>query len=70
MCIKKENGKLRPIGLPTIKDRVAQMAVKLIIETIFEEDFTEKSFGYRPNRSAKDAIKQIENYNELGLIRL
>ena len=64
--IKKENGKLRPIGIPTIKDRVAQMAVKLIIEPIFEEDFTEKSFGYRPNRSAKDAIKQIEKHLKDG----
>ncbi len=58
--IEKPNGKLRPLGIPTIKDRVAQMAVKLIIEPIFEVDFTECSHGYRPGRSAKDAIQAIE----------
>lgn len=57
--IEKPDGKLRPLGIPTIEDRVVQMAVKLIIEPIFEADFTECSFGYRPGRSAKDAIKTI-----------
>jgi len=57
--IEKPNGKLRPLGIPTIEDRVVQMAVKLIIEPIFEADFTDCSFGYRPGRSAQDAIKAI-----------
>lgn len=57
--IEKENGKLRPLGIPVIKDRVAQMAVKLVIEPIFEEDFTDSSYGYRPGRSAQGAIQAI-----------
>lgn len=64
--IEKPNGKLRPLGIPTIKDRVAQMAVKLIIEPIFEVDFTECSHGYRPERCAQDAIKVIEKCLKAG----
>ena len=60
--IEKENGKLRPLGIPIIKDRVAQMAVKLIIEPIFEADFNDCSYGYRPGRSAQDAIKAIQGH--------
>ena len=50
---------MRPLGIPTIKDRVVQMAVKLVIEPIFEEDFHDCSFGFRPNRSAQDAAERI-----------
>jgi RNA-directed DNA polymerase len=64
--IEKENGKMRPLGIPTVKDRVAQMAVKLIIEPIFEADFNDCSYGYRPKRSARDAIKKIEEYLKSG----
>jgi RNA-directed DNA polymerase len=64
--IEKENGKLRPLGIPTIKDRVVQMAVKLIIEPIFEADFNDCSFGYRPGRSAQDAIRSIQGHLKDG----
>ena len=64
--IEKENGKLRPLGIPVIKDRVVQMAVKLIIEPIFEADFNDCSYGYRPNRSAKDAIQAIQGHLKDG----
>jgi RNA-directed DNA polymerase len=64
--IEKENGKLRPLGIPVIKDRVAQMAVKLIIEPIFEADFNDCSYGYRPGRSAQDAIKAIQRHLKDG----
>lgn len=64
--IEKENGKLRPLGIPVIADRVVQTAVKLIIEPIFEADFTDCSYGYRPGRSAQDAIRAIQGHLKDG----
>jgi RNA-directed DNA polymerase len=58
--IPKPDGRLRPLGIPTVRDRVVQTAAKLILEPIFEADFMECSHGYRPGRSAEDAVRQIE----------
>ena len=58
--ILKPNGKLRPLGIPTVRDRVVQAAVSLILEPIFEADFEDCSYGFRPGRSAHDALRTIQ----------
>jgi len=60
--IPKPDGRLRPLGIPTIRDRVVQMAALLILEPIFEADFLECSYGFRPQRSAKDALDEIKEH--------
>jgi RNA-directed DNA polymerase len=57
--IPKPDGSKRPLGIPTVKDRVCQQAAKLVLEPIFEADFLPCSFGFRPKRSATDALERI-----------
>ncbi|MGE5173991.1 MAG: hypothetical protein ACM3MD_09180 [Betaproteobacteria bacterium] len=55
------------MGIPTIRDRVAQMAVKLVIEPIFKADFIDTSYGFRPKKSAHDAIEDISYALNCGI---
>lgn len=68
--IPKGNGKTRTLGIPTIKDRVVQGALKLILEPIFEADFKDCSYGYRPKRSAHQAVDRVTAAILRGLTRV
>jgi RNA-directed DNA polymerase len=58
--IPKPNGKTRPLGIPAIKDRIVQEALRMLLEPIFEADFSQYSFGFRPNRRTMDAVRYIQ----------
>lgn len=64
--IPKDNGKMRKLGIPTVRDRVVQQAVKNVLEPIFEEIFLPQSHGYRPNTDAHAAVRKAEAYLERG----
>lgn len=65
--IPKPDGRKRPLGIPTIRDRVVQTAALLIIEPIFEADFMDCSYGFRPKRSAHDALAEVRKHLKKGL---
>jgi len=75
VMIPKPGGGERPLGIPTIRDRVVQTAAKLVLEPIFEADLDPAAYGYRPKRSGTDAIKEVHvllcrGYTHLRQLRL
>ena len=58
---KNSGGEMRPLGIPTVKDRVVQTALRHVIEPIFERTFAEHSYGFRPERGCKDALRRVFN---------
>jgi len=63
--IPKSRGKVRPLGIPSIKDRIVQEALRMVLEPIFEADFSQLSFGFRPNRCTMDAVNYV-TFNMTG----
>jgi len=64
--IPKGDGGLRPLGIPAVKDRIAQAAMKLVIEPIFEAQFLEGSYGFRPGRGCHDALREVDRLIKQG----
>lgn len=64
--IPKGDGRMRPLGIPAVRDRVVQSALKSVIEPIFENEFVSGSYGFRPGRSAKDALREVDRLLKAG----
>ena len=64
--IPKGAGKMRPLGIPAVKDRIVQMALKFVIEPIFEREFLDTSYGFRPGRGCKDALREVDRLLKAG----
>jgi RNA-directed DNA polymerase len=66
VIIPKADGGERPLGIPTVKDRIVQMAIKIVLEPIFEREFSNDSYGFRPQRNAKDALREVNRQLRMG----
>ena len=64
--IPKGDGRTRPLGIPTVKDRIVQQAVRLVIEPIFEAGFSDESYGFRPGRGCHDALREVDRLIKEG----
>jgi RNA-directed DNA polymerase len=60
----------RPLGIPTVRDRVVQAALRMVLEPIFERDFAAQSYGFRPNRGCKDALRRVDELLEAGYVHI
>jgi len=68
--IPKGDGKTRPLGIPTVKDRIVQTALKMTIEPIFEVQFRQGSYGFRPGRGCKDALREVDRLIKEGYVHV
>ncbi len=68
--IPKGDGRTRPLGIPVVKDRIAQTAMKLVIEPIFEAAFQEGSYGFRPGRGCHDALREVDRLVKAGYVHV
>lgn len=66
--IPKAGGGQRPLGIPTVKDRVVQAALKSVLEPIFEREFLDSSYGFRPQRGCKDALREVQRHLDAGRV--
>lgn len=64
--IPKDNGKTRQLGIPVVVDRFIQQAISQVLIPIYEPQFSDNSFGFRPNRSAHDALQRVQSYADAG----
>ena len=64
--IPKGKGQTRPLGIPTVKDRIVQTALKMVLKPIFEREFLSVSYGFRPGRGCKDALREVEGWVKAG----
>jgi RNA-directed DNA polymerase len=64
--IPKGPGKTRPLGIPAVKDRIVQTALKMVVEPIFEREFQDSSYGFRPGRGCKDALREVDSLIKQG----
>jgi RNA-directed DNA polymerase len=70
MIPKLGSSEKRPLGIPTVRDRVVQTAIRMVIEPIFEREFAEQSYGFRPGRGCKDALRRVEKLLKSGLTHI
>ena len=70
MIPKSGSTELRPLGIPTVTDRVVQTALRMVIEPVFEREFAPRSYGFRPGRGCKDALRRVDELLQSGLVHV